>query len=173
MIHRDLPDNELHGLKGAASALAGEVPVADGAGSTTFQKLGVINLTGSLPTSIPDLFVGTDGSGGFKAIGPAYGGFTYNSTAGTLVSHTATTGMAISGLGVKVATAGLYMVFLEVQQTITVATVPFQTIKPSTLIRVSDSLNIFNGVYGLVSLDPAQAYKISESGKFYLRKVTT
>lgn len=37
--HANLTDTELHQMKGASSAAANTVPVANGSGSTTFQKL--------------------------------------------------------------------------------------------------------------------------------------
>lgn len=70
--HRDIPDSGLHEIKGAATALVGSIPVADGVGGTSFQKLGVGSLTGSIPTSIPDVVVVTDGTGGFKAATKIY-----------------------------------------------------------------------------------------------------
>lgn len=38
--HKDIPDAELHEPKGAAGATAGQVPVADGSGNTSFQSVG-------------------------------------------------------------------------------------------------------------------------------------
>lgn len=42
--HKDIEDAELHELKGAAAASAGKVPIADGAGSTDFDLVGLSSL---------------------------------------------------------------------------------------------------------------------------------
>lgn len=39
MEHKDIPDAQLHQIKGAASASAGQVPIADGSGGTAFGYL--------------------------------------------------------------------------------------------------------------------------------------
>lgn len=39
MEHKDIPDDQLHQIKGAASASAGQVPIATGAGTTIFGFL--------------------------------------------------------------------------------------------------------------------------------------
>lgn len=39
MEHKDIPDAQLHQIKGAASASAGQVPIATGAGTTAFGFL--------------------------------------------------------------------------------------------------------------------------------------
>lgn len=76
MQHKDIPDSQRHELKGASTALVGSVPVADGAGGSSFQKLGASSLSGSIPTSIANLAIVTNGEGGFKAAQPsAYGSF--------------------------------------------------------------------------------------------------
>lgn len=73
--HRNIPDNQLHEIKGAASAIPGSVPVADGTGRTRFEKLGVKNFTGSIPEGVPNLTLVTDGQGGFKTSNGIYGTF--------------------------------------------------------------------------------------------------
>lgn len=40
MEHKDIPDAQLHQIKGAASASSGQVPIATGAGTATFGFLG-------------------------------------------------------------------------------------------------------------------------------------
>ena len=52
--HNELPDNLLHEPKGASTAVAGTVYVADGAGSGSFQKLPTTSLNIS-PVSIQDI----------------------------------------------------------------------------------------------------------------------
>lgn len=44
IAHKDLTDPQLHEIKGASTALAGQVPVADGAGQTSFQTLALGSL---------------------------------------------------------------------------------------------------------------------------------
>lgn len=50
-LHKDLTDSDLHELKGASGASADMIPVADGAGSTTFKKLTIDSID---TTSIKD-----------------------------------------------------------------------------------------------------------------------
>lgn len=66
--HKELPDNLLHEPKGASTALAGTVYVADGAGSGSFQKLPTTSLNITIPEitsaehTIVDNTVDLDGS---------------------------------------------------------------------------------------------------------------
>ena len=57
--HKELPDNLLHEPKGASTAVAGTVYVADGAGSGSFQKLPTTSLNITIPdtTSAEDTVV--------------------------------------------------------------------------------------------------------------------
>lgn len=48
--HNELPDKLLHEPKGASTAVAGTVYVADGAGSGSFQKLPTTSLNITIPT---------------------------------------------------------------------------------------------------------------------------
>lgn len=48
--HSELPDNLLHEPKGASTAAAGTVYIADGAGSGSFEKLPTTSLDISIPT---------------------------------------------------------------------------------------------------------------------------
>lgn len=85
MQHKDIIDSERHELKGASTALVGTVPVSNGSGGTSFQKIGALSLAGAIPTSIPDRVVATDGSGGFKALEPkAFGSFELGTPLGDL-----------------------------------------------------------------------------------------
>lgn len=66
--HKELPDNLLHEPKGASTAVAGTVYVADGAGSGSFQKLPTTSLNITIPEitsaehTIVDNTVDLDGS---------------------------------------------------------------------------------------------------------------
>lgn len=66
--HSELPDNLLHEPKGASTAAAGTVYIADGAGSGSFQKLPTTSLNITIPTvtaathSAVDSTVDLDGS---------------------------------------------------------------------------------------------------------------
>lgn len=48
--HKDIPDELLHEPKGAASAGAGTVYIANGSGSGSFQKIPVTSLSISIPS---------------------------------------------------------------------------------------------------------------------------
>ena len=134
--HRDIPDSGLHEIKGAATALVGSIPVADGVGGTSFQKLGVGSLTGSIPTSIPDVVVVTDGTGGFKAASPTYAYMRRAFTAGPPASTTLTNlvtpqGVFISGVDFQVQSSGLYRV--SANSTV-LATGTFPTYRPQPVV---------------------------------------
>lgn len=76
MQHKDIIDSERHELKGASTALVGTVPVSNGGGGTSFQKIGALSLAGAIPTTITDRIIATDGAGGFKALEPqTFGSF--------------------------------------------------------------------------------------------------
>lgn len=47
VAHKNLTGTDLHELKGASTATAGQVPIANGTGSTAFAKLTASNLQGS------------------------------------------------------------------------------------------------------------------------------
>lgn len=53
--HKDITDPEIHEIKGAAAASAGQVPVADGAGEAPFDTIGLASLdTAALYADIED-----------------------------------------------------------------------------------------------------------------------
>lgn len=112
--HKYIPDAELHEVKGANSAITGSVLVADGAGGTAFQKIGISSLAGALPTGVAGLPVGTDGMGGFQSLNPSYGQFrtTRTESLGNPVFTTEAlinpVGMTLLGSGVSVTESGLY-----------------------------------------------------------------
>ena len=106
--HRDIPDSGLHEIKGAATALVGSIPVADGVGGTSFQKLGVGSLTGSIPTSIPDVVVVTDGTGGFKAATKLYAYM--RRVVETLTNLVTPQGVFINAASFQVQSTGYYQV---------------------------------------------------------------
>lgn len=60
--HVDIPDGQRHELKGASTALVGQVPVSDGVGGTAFKKITAENLesvTGDGPLSVVDGVIST------------------------------------------------------------------------------------------------------------------
>lgn len=60
--HSELPDNLLHEPKGASTAAAGTVYVADGAGSGSFQKLPTTSLNITIPTVTAATHSAVDGT---------------------------------------------------------------------------------------------------------------
>lgn len=85
IIHKNLPDNQLHEPKGAASATVNTAYFSNGTGSGTWKKVPSAGLSGlSGDSSIADRYVVTDGIGGFKLLHPystGVMGITNNSTA--------------------------------------------------------------------------------------------
>ena len=60
--HSELPDNLLHEPKGASTAAAGTVYIADGAGSGSFQKLPTTSLNITVPTVTKATHSAVDGT---------------------------------------------------------------------------------------------------------------
>lgn len=60
--HSELPDNLLHEPKGASTAAAGTVYIADGAGSGSFQKLPTTSLNITIPTVTTATHTAVDGT---------------------------------------------------------------------------------------------------------------
>lgn len=60
--HSELPDNLLHEPKGASTAAAGTVYVANGAGSGSFQKLPTTSLNINIPTVTAATHSAVDGT---------------------------------------------------------------------------------------------------------------
>lgn len=115
--HRDIPDEGRHELKGASTAIVGSVPISNGIGGTTFQKLGVASLTGSIPTGVADVQVVTDGLGGFKAASTVYA-YMNRVTTGSPASVTLTDlitpqGVFLNGTNFQVQTTGVYQIILN------------------------------------------------------------
>lgn len=174
--HKDIPDSERHELKGASTAIVGSVPVSNGSGGTTFQKLSVNNFTGAIPTGVPDLVLATSGDGGFKTLSPAYGQFTQTQTTFpvtvTVTSSLISGGMLIDAQAVRVPTSGVYFF-----TTGTIKYVPAGESTPISiytpkLINASSNSVIFSGTSGLVSLDSSIRYRLEGNGVFTLWRVT-
>lgn len=174
--HRDIQDSELHELKGAAGAILGSVPVANGVGGTDFQKLGVSNFSGSIPTGVPDIVLATDGFGGFKGASGASGRLSYEITGSfptpsteSMSAATSLTGMFIDGVTVKVTESGLYLYGVSHIALLTPESGPTTITWPS-LVDAGNNV-IFSGIFGIVSLTNTQAYKLSATGNFSLWKI--
>ena len=173
--HRDIPDSGLHEIKGAATALVGSIPVADGVGGTSFQKLGVGSLTGSIPTSIPDISIVTDGSGGFKAGARGYACIQRTTSSArplypiTLTNLVTPQGVFISGTNFQVQSTGLYHVTLTA--TITVKQITgseSEVLAPALtaiqLIRTGTAEVVGGGGTFIVQLFSGIDYSVSADG---------
>ena len=118
--HRDIPDEGRHELKGASTAIVGSVPISNGIGGTTFQRLGVASLTGSIPTGVADVQVVTDGLGGFKAASSVYAYINIVSSPTGLSSGVVTLtdlitpqGVFLNGTNFQVQATGVYQIILN------------------------------------------------------------
>lgn len=161
--HRDLPNSELHEVKGASSASAGSVLVSNGVGGTVFSKLGVNNFTGSVPDSVPDLVLSTDGEGGFKVRQQALGlfrvqGFT---TGPQVVTEATPIGFYLVDGGFKVSQTGYYL-FLFNDSVAVVNPVPdtYTTIPAAPLIKNQFGNAVFQGISGAVYLNMTDTFYI-------------
>ena len=114
--HRDIPDEGRHELKGASTAIVGSVPISNGIGGTTFQRLGVASLTGSIPTGVADVQVVTDGLGGFKAASTVYAYMNRATSYPYLVTLTnliTPQGVFLNGTNFQVQATGVYQIILN------------------------------------------------------------
>lgn len=88
--HVDITDPEIHEPKGASTATANQVYVADGAASGTWQKIKNVNLHGVSATPGANAIPRTDGSGGFTFKQVPHGAFYYTAI-GSGTTYTAPT----------------------------------------------------------------------------------
>ena len=136
--HRDIPDEGRHELKGASTAIVGSVPISNGIGGTTFQRLGVASLTGSIPTGVADVQVVTDGLGGFKAASAVYACIQRTTTGGafgvplliTLTDLITPQGVFINGTNFQVQSTGAYQIILNSLLLVTSGDPPTTTPSP-------------------------------------------
>lgn len=184
--HRDIPDGERHELKGASTAIVGAVPVADGVGSSPFQKLGVASFTGSIPTGVADLVIGTDGSGGFKALTGAYGSFSAVQTTVAPFTYSITQNSTPQGITIpdgnriRVAASGFYLVACFIQQTFNnveedtsgPVTNSRTVLSPVNLIRTDNSSTVVNRGFDLVYLDASLDYRSTATANILLWKMS-
>lgn len=169
--HRNIPDSELHEIKGAIGAIAGSVPVSDGTGSTAFQKLGVSSLSGSIPTAVSGIVISTDGDGGFTGKSPAYGQWLAASTAPPLspvvwVMNPVFTpqGMFQFDSGFKVVESGYYWYGLT-YLTLLTPEAGAPSLDKSGLVTVDNPSSILTaGQSGLIYLDSAMTYRSNRVG---------
>ena len=164
--HRDLPNSELHEVKGASTASAGSVLVSNGVGGSTFSKLGVSNFTGSIPDSVPDLVLATDGSGGFKIRQQALGQFRAFRYGDPLVpgsieilSDATPVGMYLADGGFRVSQSGFYIIMFNDYVLINETTPEPQI--PSIVNQFTNQ--ILSGLSGAVYLNAADTYYLGNS----------
>lgn len=152
--HRDIPDTERHEVKGASTASPHTVLVSNGDGTTTFKRISVQSLEGTVDASVAGRHLVTDGAGGIQSTDAAYARF--NMTAGVLeplvLSRFNTTGVTFSP-----DVSGWYMYHAEVVGS------PMKMLQNTTLgTTVSDAVS------GLVYLDSTNQYSIDTDGYFSL-----
>lgn len=164
--HRDIPDSQRHEVKGASSALSGTVLVADGLGATNFQPIGVANLGGSVPTTTPNLFLITDGSGGVTAAVSVYARF---SLASGVLSADPVNGFNLALDSFTVDTSGFYWVSSE-NYTLDTDVTP-NVLSHGKLINRSTAAVAFNGFSGIVFLDSNFTYGFDTDGTYSLWKI--
>ena len=132
--HRDIPDEGRHELKGASTAIVGSIPISNGIGGTTFQKLGVASLTGSIPTGVADVQVVTDGLGGFKAASAVYACMQKTTTlypaSVTLTNLITPQGVFLNGTNFQVQSTGVYQIILNSLLLVTSGDPPTTTTAP-------------------------------------------
>ena len=150
--HRNIPDAERHEVKGASTAPANSVLKSNGDGTTSFGRIGVASLEGSLDSTVAGKHVVTDASGGLMTVEAVYGRFSV--TAGvldTLVSSR----IEITGNTFSPDTSGWYVYHAEVISD------PMKVLKNVTL-----GTDVFSGVSGLVYLDSTNQYSVDLDGFF-------
>lgn len=173
--HRDVPNTELHELKGASTAIIGSVPVANGSGGTNFQKLGPANFSGSIPTAVDGIVIATDGSGGFRSVQSSYGRFQYTpglfpGDTGTMSALITPLGLYIDGQNIGVSTAGFYLVAQGDMYLETPEASPVELVWPF-LINAATSAVLLDAVTGIVYLDPSLRYRLNRAGEFSVWRI--
>ncbi len=176
--HRNIIDEERHEVKGADTALSGTVPVADGVGSTNFQRIGIGQMSGSLPTSVPGLTLVTDGSGGFTTTQPIYARLsTVHPTTPTWITSiifASSTGFVTDGSAVLVTYPGYYWYSIEMLNPITdIGTLPIQLTQNHIIKESAPTVFETTGHSGLVYLGTGIRYRLDEPGLWALWRVTT
>lgn len=164
--HRDIPDTERHEVKGASTALSGSVLTANGAGGTVFKKVDVENLSGSIPTSISDIHIVTDGLGGLKGISPVFARFTLSSG---VLSAEVINGFSISGTGFTVSDSGYYWFSTEKY---TQVTTPSVGLSKANLFNQTTSSIVTDALSGIVYLDTLFTYGLDLDGSISIWKVS-
>lgn len=171
--HRQIPDTELHEPKGANTAIAGTVIRATGMGGTTFDFIGVDQLKGGV-TNVEGLMLGIGPSGTFKAFGRDYATFTSADVGGSTVTtkQLGTGKLFVSGVGFKVAEAGVYMITFAnpVLFSGDGATTPYSISQP-TLRTEATSTPVFSGGSGLVELNTTDVYFSGQANTYSLVKI--
>ena len=173
--HRVIQNSELHEVKGAETAITGTVLTANGTGGTFFDRVGVQQLKGSLPTSVADLQVVTDGAGGFKVDEGSYGQFTTTITGlGPTFTTTADflpKGMYVNGNGFSVLETGLYK--LDFNTTLFIVTPESgpTTYNQAFLINSTTLATVWEGASGILTLTAGVIYRPWQPNKFTIMGV--
>lgn len=178
--HRDIPDAELHGIKGASTALFGAVPVANGSGGTVFQKISTSSLAGSVAASIANLTIVTDGSGGFKSETVAYALIRIGMAPGagsTVVwsseAYPLTSGFTLSDPGaVQVTVSGFYWFHTDIKVFGVGETPMTPPVGPHPVICNADTgAVVIPNKGGLVYLSTGIRYRLNYAGDLSLWRV--
>lgn len=163
--HRNIPDAELHKVKGAVSAPANTVLTADGIGDTTFKKVDVSMLSGTIPTNVPNMVITTNGTGGLTYNTPTYGRFTLTGTTMTAGTYQ---GFTVAGANFKPNVSGLYWFSTESPVFTAPSTLSWPILRNVTTVTV-----VSPGLSGLVYLENIYNYSLSTDGNISLWKVNT
>lgn len=169
--HRVIQNAELHEVKGAATAITGTVLTANGTGGTFFDRIGVEQLEGSLPTSVADLQVVTDGAGGFKVSEGYYGQFTTTlvgtpTPVFTTVADFTPKGMYVNGDGVSVINTGLYQINFNTAFFVDQPPeLPIEYSEPY-LVNSGTNTTVWLGSSGILTLTAGVIYRPNRPNKF-------
>lgn len=163
--HRDIPDTERHEVKGASTALANSVLASDGIGGTSFKKVDVSNISGTIPTNVAGLQIITDGSGGFEGVTPVFARFTL--ATGVLTTEVAN-GFTVSGTGFNVDTSGYYWFSTEKYG---VTDTPSVALTNSNLYNQTSSSIVTTSLSGIIYLDSLFTYGLDADGSISIWKV--
>lgn len=165
--HRNIPDSQLHEVRGAAAAAPETVLVADGMGASTFQKIKVSNLEGQITNPGPNLLITTDGQGGFNVGTVPYIKFNSSLSAITVLFNSGD--FTVSANTFTPAFSGIYSYGLGGYTVAPEA----QPVNVPRLIHNTDGSDISgNSAAGLVSLVAGQAYRMSLPGVCSLHRVS-
>lgn len=171
--HVDIPDGERHELKGASTALVGQIPVSDGVGGTAFKKLTAANLegvTGDGPLSVVGGVIGVAKT--------AYATIRKTSSNSAVIDGN-NQGITVQSGAMKVQRAGIYHISSTNGFSVTTTTtnryppesgpqlaLSISTVNYPLFRNRSTGATLFVGLSGIVSMNTTDLYEYTTNSSW-------